>query len=270
VGPVRLADALGWGSSLLGTPMIVLPRRFLDAIGVKADPRTVAVVVAVGAREQVAMLTVVAMRQRRIGIWSRAVGDTMDLALLGSALRFRCANRNRLLGAGALVAGLLVVDLVTAVRLSRAEGTHVEDGSGSTGIGEHDTGGGPTRVRTAVTIRRPEDEVRQAFRRFDWSAFDPAALEASGDVRFISAPGDRGTELHLDHEPGIRGGAVIALAAKATGRAPDQRISDELRRFKALLETGEVPRSETSPEGPSSTRQIWHKRQPAQPVGGSR
>ncbi len=32
VGPVRLADALGWGSSVLGAPMNLMPRRFLRAM----------------------------------------------------------------------------------------------------------------------------------------------------------------------------------------------------------------------------------------------
>jgi uncharacterized membrane protein len=118
-----------------------------------------------------------------------------------------------------------------------------------------------------VTIRRPQEHVRVAFHTFAWSAFDPAVLEESGDVRFTEAPGDRGTEVHLDHVPQASGGNVGAAAAKLLGKSPDQTINDELRRFKALVETGVLARSETSPEGPSAARQIMHKRQPAQPVG---
>jgi hypothetical protein len=268
VGPVRLADALGWGSSVLGAPMTVTPRRFLRAIGVEADGKTVAWTVGVGLREHLATLNIVANRQRRIGMWSRVAGDTMDLALLAAAYRHKLEDGTRLRTAAAVVGGLLAADLFAAVQLTRADGATVRDGSDSAGVGiEHDTGGGPSRVRTAVTIRRPEEDVRRALRDFHWTAFDPAALEASGELRLTPAPGDRGTEVHLDHEPGVRGGAVGATAAKLTGQAPDQRIGDELRRFKALLETGVVVRSETAPEGPSSARQLLHKRQPAQPVG---
>src|SRR5690606_27291215 len=121
-------------------------------------------------------------------------------------------------------------------------------------------------VRTAVTIRAGEEEVRRAFRVHRWCAFDPVALEASGDVRFVSAPGDRGTEVHLDHEPEARGGAAGAAAAKLLGRAPDQEIHDELRRFKALVETGVVMGSDKSPDGAAARRQIMHKRRPAQPA----
>jgi hypothetical protein len=269
VGPVRLADALGWASSALGAPMTVTPRRFLRAIGVKDDGKAVAWTVAVGVREHLATVNIVGNRQRRIGMWSRVAGDTIDLALLAAADRHKRKDRARLLAAGAAVGGLMALDLITAVQLTRAERAHVREGSGSAGMGtDHDTGGGPSRVRTAVTIRRSEEDIRRAFREFHWTAFDPAALEAAGEVRFVPAPGERGIEVHVDHEPGVRGGAVGARAAKLVGHAPDQRIHDDLRRFKALLETGVVVRSETSPEGPSSARQIVHKRQPAQPVGG--
>lgn len=265
VGPVRLADALGWSSSLLGAPMVLAPRRVLDAVGVPADDTAVAWTRVVGIREHVAALNIVANRQRRIGLWSRVLGDAMDLALLAAGGGRRRADAARVRRAQAVVGGLLALDLVGAIALSRAEGAFTRDGSGSTGVGaDHGTSGGPTRVRTALTIRRPEDEVRRAFTAFAWTALEPGALLAAGEVRLAAAPGQRGTELHLDHDPG---GGLGAQAAKLVGRAPDQLIEDELRRFKAHLETGVVVRSETSPDGPSSHRQIFHKRQPAQPVG---
>jgi hypothetical protein len=261
-----LADVLGWGSSVLGAPMTFAPRRFLRAIGVDDDSKAVAWTLVVGVREHLATFNVVANRQRRIGMWSRVLGDTMDLTLLVQAYRHKRRHANRLFGGMGIAGGFLAVDLFTAIQLSRADRVHVSAGQGSAGHGaEHDMGGGPTRVRTAVTVRRAEDEVRQAFRDFEWTAFDAAELERAGDVRFAEAPGDRGTEVHLDHEPGATGGAVGAALAKAVGKSPDQAINDDLRRFKALLETGVVPRSETGPEGPSAGRQIFHKR-PAQPA----
>jgi hypothetical protein len=44
------------------------------------------------------------------------------------------------------------------------------------------------------------------------------------------------------------------------------RTSEELRRFKALLETGVETRSDKTPESHSAIRQILQR--PAQPVGG--
>ena len=269
VGPVRLADALGWSSCVLGAPMLLAPRRLLRAIGVKDDAKAVAWTLAVGVREHVATLNIVANRQRRVGVWSRVAGDTMDLTLLVQAHRHKRRDAGRLHGAMGFVGGILALDLYTAIALSRADRVHVHDGQGSTGTGvEHDTGGGPRRVRTAITVYRSEDEVRRAFHAFDWRGLDAAALERSGGVRFVRAPGDRGIEVHVDHEPTARGGAAGAVLAKAVGKAPDQQITDDLRRFKSRVETAVLAQSETSPEGPSARRQIWHKRRPAQPVGG--
>jgi hypothetical protein len=265
VGPVGLADALGWGSSLLGAPMTVSPRRFVRAIGVRPDRRTVSLALVVGIREHLATLNILAMRQRRIGMWSRVGGDVMDLSLLASAFLYRRQDVTRLAAATGLVAGLLTADLFTAVQLTRADGANVSDGQDSVGVGAVPSNdGGPFHVNTAVTIRSTEAEVRAAFDAFPWSAFDASVLQAANGVRFTTAPGDRGVEVHVDHDPPARGGVVGAVATKAVGRAPDQTINDELRRFKALVETGVVVRSDKSPEGPSSRRQI--KQQPAQPV----
>jgi hypothetical protein len=190
----------------------------------------------------------------------------MDLALLAAAFRNRRLSTGRLLGAMGAVVGIFAADLWTAVQLSRAEGVHVPEGARSTGIGAvHDGRGGPTHVKTAITIRASEEDVRRAFREFPWSMFDPVSLEESGGVRFVPAPGNRGIEVHIDQEFSVPGGGVGAIALKVTGHAPDQRINDDLRRFKALLETGVEVRSEKTPEGPSTPRQILQR--PGQPVG---
>jgi uncharacterized membrane protein len=72
-------------------------------------------------------------------------------------------------------------------------------------------------------------------------------------------------EVHVDREPSPPGAAVGAAALKLAGQAPDQRINDELRRFKALVETGVEPRSEKSPGGHSTLRQMLQRS--AQPLG---
>jgi uncharacterized membrane protein len=267
VGPIRVADGLGLASVALGAPMLISPRRFLVTIGVQPDRNQVAATLGVGVRELIAAGTILGMRHRRVGAWSRVGGDILDLGLLALAFRGRRRDSARVAAAAAAVAAILAADLSTARGLSRAEGTHVDDGSEGHGVGAaHDTGGGPARVRTAVTIRRPADDVRREFRQFAWSGFDPTMLEARGGVRFMPAPGSRGTELHLDHDPRVAGGAFGASAMRLAGRSPDQKINDELRRFKALLETGVEPRSEKTPAGHSAAGQIFQR--PGQPLGG--
>ena len=269
VGPVGLADGLGWASAGLGAPMLLSGRRFLRTIGVRADGKATAVTAAVGVREFVAAATILGMRHRRVGAWSRVLGDAIDLALLGTAWRTRCEDAPRLAGATAFVAAVLGADFAVARKLSHAEGTDVDDGSGSHGVGaDAESSGGPARVRTAITVRGDEDDVRRALRDFDWSALDPVALETAGDLRLMPAPANRGVEIHLDHDPTVPAGRVGAAALKLAGKSPDQLITDDLRRFKARFETGVEVRSAKTPEGFSAKRQM--RQQPAQPVGAQR
>ena len=85
-----------------------------------------------------------------------------------------------------------------------------------------------------------------------------------GTVRFAPAPGGRGTEVRVELRYDLPGGKAAALVAKLFGENPDQQVRDDLRRFKQVLETGEVVRSEGSPEGTRAFRQLTQK--PAQPV----
>jgi uncharacterized membrane protein len=79
-----------------------------------------------------------------------------------------------------------------------------------------------------------------------WRSLPGAAVENGGAVRFKSAPGGRGTEVivHLHFSP--PGGAVGASMARLFGEHPDQQLQDDLRRFKQVMETGEIARSEAS------------------------
>ena len=60
------------------------------------------------------------------------------------------------------------------------------------------------------------------------------------------------------------GGPTAAAIARLLGEEPHLQIRDDLRRFKQVLETGEVVRSEGTPEGPKARRQLFQR--PAQPV----
>ena len=115
--------------------MVFAQRRLLQAAGIRSDGRARAVLTAVGVREFAATATILGMRHRRVGAWSRVVGDTMDLALLQVAFRTRREDTPRLLGAIALVAAIFATDLFTALKLNEAEGVGIPDGSNSRGVG---------------------------------------------------------------------------------------------------------------------------------------
>jgi uncharacterized membrane protein len=107
----------------------------------------------------------------------------------------------------------------------------------------------------AVTIRRSEEDVRRLW--------DEAAggLPSLDEVRLSPAPGGRGTEVRVAYE---EGGLVDTVRAIA-GRDPRRQVEDGLRRLKQVLETGDVVRTEASPEGPDAPRQ--RHQPPAQPAG---
>ena len=97
-----------------------------------------------------------------------------------------------------------------------------------------------------------------------WHAAEEASAKASGVTRFVPAPGDRGTEIHIRMEFDVAGGVVGAAVKKVVGDEPQQLVRDDLRRLKQLVETGQIARSEGSPMGPSAKAQP--KQRPAQPL----
>ena len=52
--------------------------------------------------------------------------------------------------------------------------------------------------------------------------------------------------------------------ARLLGEEPQQQVEDDLRRFKQVIETGEVVRSEGTPEGHRARRQL--RQRPARPI----
>ena len=111
-------------------------------------------------------------------------------------------------------------------------------------------------VKAAITISRPRAEVESSWREFG------SEIAASGTVRFETAPGDQGTEIHVEVEQGR-----LDKLKGLLGDEPAMDVKDELRRFKQIVETGEIVRSDGSPDGQSIGRLA--KQRPAQPLDES-
>jgi uncharacterized membrane protein len=119
--------------------------------------------------------------------------------------------------------------------------------------------------KAAITVYRSRDEVQRLWRS---SGYRPEYIEqADAAVSFRDAPGDRGTEIHVDLEESAPGGKLGEMAQKLTGSEPLAKVKDDLRRFKQHVETGEIARSDASPEGESAERKL--KQRPAQPLDES-
>jgi uncharacterized membrane protein len=82
-----------------------------------------------------------------------------------------------------------------------------------------------------------------------WASVEGADVDNSGFVRFKKAPGDRGTEVKVVLEYNLPGGALASVIAKLFGEEPEQQIGDDLRRFKMLMEAGEIATTEGQPSG---------------------
>lgn len=113
--------------------------------------------------------------------------------------------------------------------------------------------------KAAVTIRRDEAEIRSRLHEAD-----PPLSSDEVTVTFAPAPGARGTEVRAVLQKSS-GGPVGKVVGAVTGTDPERQLSDAMRRFKQLLETGEVIRSEGSPEGVSAPR--TRKQRSAEPLG---
>ena len=295
----RLAKALGVASVALGAPLVAAPGRVARLVGLDDTPTTRTVARGVGARELAAAAAILPRSRPLPGVWSRVAGDGMDLALLGTALR-SAADRRRLTAAVAAVAGIAAVDLADALRLSRRRHpTKVaEDGSlrVSAGVtvnrsaedayalwrdfsrlpafmthlesvsedGKHWTatapGGGTVEWDAEIVDDVPAE-------RLSWRSMPGADVDNAGTVAFGPAPGGRGTEVRVEISYDPPAGKLGNAVARLLGEEPRQQVTDDLRRFKQIMETGEVVRSPASPEGHRSTRLL--KQRPGQPEGSN-
>jgi uncharacterized membrane protein len=82
-----------------------------------------------------------------------------------------------------------------------------------------------------------------------WRSTGETPAPNSGTVSFRPAPGDRGTEVRVALEYKPPGGTPGALLAKLFGEEPTQQVQDDLRRFKQIMETGEVVTTDGQPSG---------------------
>jgi uncharacterized membrane protein len=82
-----------------------------------------------------------------------------------------------------------------------------------------------------------------------WQTMPGSQIASAGSVHFESAPGDRGTVVRIRAQYDPPGGRLGAAAAWLTGHGLAQEVREGLRRFKGLMESGEVATNAMRPAG---------------------
>ena len=104
------------------------------------------------------------------------------------------------------------------------------------------------------TIEWDADIVREEPGEvLSWKSVPGAMVDNAGEVEFKEAPGNRGTELHAIISYIPPAGDVGKLAAKMFNNAFERLIREDIRRFKRMIETGELPVIKHDPSARKNT-----------------
>jgi uncharacterized membrane protein len=90
--------------------------------------------------------------------------------------------------------------------------------------------------------------------RIAWRSLPGADVDNAGEIRFQPAPGDRGTEVHVALSYLPPAGRIGHWLAKMFGESADTQVREDLRSFKRLIETGEIPTTAGQPHGTCTGR----------------
>lgn len=131
----------------------------------------------------------------------------------------------------------------------------VESASGNTVWHARGPAGVRLKWEAAIVADKPNERIA-------WRSLEGAELQNYGHVTFRPAPGARGTEVHVEFgfDPPL--GVLGAGIAKLFGELPEQQLQNDLRRFKQVLETGDVVKSDASihrgphPARPAESKQL--------------
>jgi uncharacterized membrane protein len=107
-------------------------------------------------------------------------------------------------------------------------------------------GGGDATIVSRIVEDRPGDLIA-------WESEDGSDVRHSGRIEFIDGPPGRGTMVRATIAYRPPGGAAGRTVAKLMQREPGVQARRDLRRFKQLMETGEVT-SSASPSGRPSEK----------------
>jgi len=284
-GGDQLPTTLGWLSIGIGVAQLLAPRAIARATGLPDSPLLLR---AMGVREIMCGVGLLNQAASPFWRWSRVAGDAMDLTILGVAAGTAGSGRKRIAATAVAVAGVTALDVLASARRSPQQiggppragipveksvtinrpadecyrfwrdlerlprfMQHLESVQCLDERRSHWKARGPAGSSIEWDAEITED---QPGRQLAWRSVGNADVGHSGVVEFMPAPGGRGTmvQLRMRYEPPA--GKVGEVAAKLLGEEPSQQIDEDLRRFKQLLEAGEIATTEGQAAGPRSLK----------------
>lgn len=86
----------------------------------------------------------------------------------------------------------------------------------------------------------------QEGRRISWQSLPGSQVHNAGTVWFDDSPNGRGTVVRVSMEIG---GAIGQMVGKTFGGVTQQQVKEDLKRFRELMETGEIATTDGQPHG---------------------
>ena len=85
-----------------------------------------------------------------------------------------------------------------------------------------------------------------------WQSVEGSTIATAGSVNFDETANGTRVRIHFQYSPPA--GRLGAAVAWVFGEEPGLQVHEDLRRFKQLLETGEIPTTEGQPSGRTTGR----------------
>lgn len=82
-----------------------------------------------------------------------------------------------------------------------------------------------------------------------WRSLPGSQVDTAGSIHFKTLPAERGTEVTVSLKYDPPGGKLTTAVAEFLGAGLEQRVQQDLRRWKQLVETGEIATIEGQPHG---------------------
>lgn len=269
----ELARGLGWFSIGLGAAELLFPKQLGRLIGVRGHEKLIRWM---GAREIAAGIAVLSGKNPLGSIAGRVAGDAVDLSLLGAGMASSGTQKGKLGGAIGAVAGVTALDVICLLKLgNEAEPMqttqtvainktpeecyqfwrnlenlprfmeHVKSISSTGEKRSHWV----VKAPAGTTVEWDAELVSDGPERIEWRSLPGADVENSGSVEFRKAPAGHGTIVKASIQYKPPAGKVGAAVATLFAREPGMQAKSDLRRFKAVIETGEVPTIEGQSSG---------------------